>query len=541
MKSRNKHVTLMLAAATFALSLAPPIAAQHGVHTPTLGKVQFKVECNEAAQREFNLAMAYYHSFAWNHLNEPLERVLKADPTCGMAHWARVMGMLDNPFVWPGIIPAKALADGPVALEAARTTGLKSQRERDYVDALAVFFKDQDKLNHRARAKALEDAMAQVAQRYPDDKEASILYALVLSANFDPTDKKYSNQLKAAGILEPLSKEQPDHPGVAHFLIHTYDYPALAQQGMDAARRYGKLAADAPHALHMPSHIFTRVGAWKESIESNAASAKSGTDKTFDKWHAYDYLVYAHLQLGQEAAARQIIREAQSIPTKVDNFPLAYAYGAMPARFALERGAWTEAAKLELTPAPSAFAWNKYPHAESVTVFARGVGAASTKDATQARAEVARLLQLRDAANALKLPYWPGQIEIQADVVRGLATIAEGKADEGIEILRQAATREDATEKHVVTPGPLLPACEVLAAALLDAGKPADALREYETVLTKEPNRLRATAGAGLAAERSRDTQKARLHYGKVLELAAGADGPRPEVTNAKRFLGRSS
>ncbi len=540
MRTRNPRFSLLLIAATFSAMLIAPVAAQHGAHTPTLGKVQFKVDCNEAAQREFNLAMSYYHSFAWNHLNEPLERVLKADPTCGMAHWARVMGMLDNPFTWPGIVSAKTLAEGPVALEAARTTGLKSQRERDYVDALAVFFKDQDKLNHRARAKALEDAMAQVAQRYPDDKEASILYALVLSANFDPTDKKYSNQLKAAGILEPLSKEQPDHPGVVHYLIHTYDYPALAQQGMDAARRYGKLAADAPHALHMPSHIFTRVGAWRESIEANAVSAKAGSDKTFDKWHAYDYMVYAHLQLAQEAAARQIIREAQSIPTKVDNFPLAYAYGAMPARFALERGAWAEAAKLELTPAPSAFAWNKYPHAEAVTVFARGVGAASTKDAARARAELARLLELRDAANALKLPYWPGQIEIQADVVRGLATIAEGKADEGIEILRQAAAREDATEKHVVTPGPLLPAREVLAGALLDAGKSADAVREYEAVLTKEPNRLRATAGAALAAERSGDAQKARLHYGKVLELAANADSPRPEVTNAKRFLGRS-
>ncbi len=539
MEIQNRRLSFVLPAAMFALMSISPVAAQHGAHGPTLGKVQFKVECNEAAQREFNLAMSYYHSFAWNHLNDPLERVLKADPTCGMAHWARALGMLDNPFVWPGIIPAKALTDGPVALEAARAAGLKSQRERDYVDALAVFFKDHDKLNHRARAKALEDAMAQVAQRYPDDKEASILYALVLSANFDPTDKKYSNQLKAAGILEPIAKAQPDHPGAVHYLIHTYDYPALAQQGLDAAHRYGKLAADAPHALHMPSHIFTRVGAWKESIESNAASAKAGSDKTFDKWHAYDYMVYAHLQLGQEAAARQIIREAQSIPTKVDNFPLAYAYGAMPARFALERGAWAEAAKLELTPAPSAFAWNKYPHAESVTAFARGVGAASTKDAAQARAEVARLLQLRDAANALKLPYWPGQIEIQADVVRGLATIAEGKADEGIEILRQAAAREDATEKHVVTPGPLLPAREVLAGVLLDAGKAADALREYETVLTKEPNRLRATGGAALAAERSGDKQKARLHYGKVLELAGSADTPRPEVTNAKRFLGR--
>jgi tetratricopeptide (TPR) repeat protein len=540
MRIGKTRFSLAIAATTFALLSTSPVTAQHHGHAPTLGKVQFKVECNEAAQREFNLAMAYYHSFAWNQLNDPLERALKADPTCGMAHWARVMGMLDNPFTWPGTISAKTLADGSVALEAARATGLKSQRERDYVDALAVFFKDHDKLNHRTRAKALEDAMGQVAQRYPEDKEASILYALILSANFDPTDKQYTNQLKAAGILEPISKAQPDHPGVAHYLIHSYDYPALAPKGLDAARRYGKLAADASHALHMPSHIFTRVGAWKESIESNAASAKAGTDKTFDKWHAYDYMVYAHLQLGQEAAARQIIRDAQTIPTKVDNFPIAYAYGAMPARFALERGAWAEAAKLELTPAPGAFAWTKYPQAEAVNAFARGIGAAATKDAAQARTEAARLLKLRDVATELKIGYWAGQIEIQSEVVRGLATIAEGKTDEGIEILRQAAAREDATEKHVVTPGPLLPAREVLASALLDAGKPVDALREYETVLTKEPNRLRATGGAGLAAERSGDKQKARLHYAKVLELTATADSSRPEAVNAKRFLERS-
>ena len=221
--------------------------------------------------------MAYYHSFAWNELNAPLERALKADPTCGMAHWARALGDAGQPlYLARRYLRQDAGRRARLLSEAARATGLKSQRERDYVDALAVFFKDHDKLNHRARAKALEDAMGQVAQRYPDDKEASILYALILSANFDPTDKKYTNQFKAAGILEPISKAQPDHPGVAHYLIHSYDYPALAPKGLDAARRYGKLAADAPHALHMPSHIFTRVGAWKESIESNAASAQSG-------------------------------------------------------------------------------------------------------------------------------------------------------------------------------------------------------------------------------------------------------------------------
>src|SRR5688500_9591019 len=396
MRLRNNCLSIAIAAATFALPIAP-VVAQHGSHSPTLGKVQFKVDCNEAAQREFNLAMAYYHSFAWNELSAPLERALKADPTCGMVHWARALGMLDNPFVWPGIIPAKALADGPVALEAARTTGLKSQRERDYVDALAVFFKDQDKLNHRARAKALEDAMGQVAQRYPEDKEASILYALILSSNFDPTDRQYTNQLKAAGILEPISKARPDHPGVAHYLIHTYDYPALASKGLNAAHRYGKLAADAPHALHMPSHIFTRVGAWKESIESNTASAKSGTDKTFDKWHAYDYLVYAHLQLGQDAAARKVVADALGSPARVDHIGTAYAYAAMPARLAIERGAWQTAAKLALAPTDG-FPWAKYPQGESINAYARGLGAAMSGDPAAARIEVARLEKLRDVA-----------------------------------------------------------------------------------------------------------------------------------------------
>jgi hypothetical protein len=540
MRMQGISSSLIAVAVTCGLGSAAPAAAHDPAGNPTLGKVHFKVECNEAAQREFNLAMAYYHSFAWSYVNDPLERVLKADPACGMAHWARVLTLLDNPFTWPGTVSVKTLAEGPVGVEAARAAGLRSQRERDYVDALAVFFKDHDKLNHRTRAKAYEVAMSEVARRYPDDKEASILYALVLSANFDPTDKKYTNQLSAAAILEPIAKEQPEHPGVAHYLIHSYDYPALAPKGLEFARRYSKIAPDAAHALHMPSHIFTRVGAWRESIDANVASAKAGSDKTFDKWHAYDYMVYAHLQLGQEAAARRVIRDAQNISTKVDHFALAYAYGAMPARLALERSAWAEAATLELVPAPGAFQWNKYPHCEAVNAFARGVGAAATNDAAKARAEVTRLLQLRDAATALKITYWADQIEIQSEVVRGLATIAEGKSGDGIEILRQAAMREDATEKHVVTPGPILPAREVFAGALLDAGKSADAFREYEAVLAKEPNRFRATVGAALAAERSGNTQKAREYYGKVLELAASADSPRPEVANAKRFLGRS-
>jgi hypothetical protein len=371
------------------------------VHDPSLtrlGKVSFPVSCNAAAQKEFEVAMAYYHSFAWPQLKASLDRVLKADPTCGMAHWGRALGYLDNPFLWPGSLSPKVLADGQAAIDAARAAGLKSQREQDYVEALAVFFKDFDKVNHRTRAKAFEDAQQAVATRYPQDTEAMILYALVLSANFDPTDKKYTNQLRAAKILEPIFQRQPDHPGVAHYLIHSYDYPPIAQQGLDAARRYAKIAPDATHALHMPSHIFTRVGQWSDSVESNRQSATIDGDKTLNSPHAYDYMVYAMLQLGQDRAAEQVIVHARGVSPKPDHVAAAYAYAAMPARLALERGAWQDAAKLPLDPAPDAYQWKKYPQAEAVNAFARGVGAAMSGDAAAARAEMARLQALRDVA-----------------------------------------------------------------------------------------------------------------------------------------------
>lgn len=478
-----------------------------------LGKVDFTVSCNAAAQREFNVAMAYYHSFAWAQMQEPLERVLKADPGCGMAYWLRTLGALGNPFTWPALITPATLSAGAGFLESARRAGLNSQRERDYVDALAVYFTDHDKVGHKPRAKALETALESVMHRYPQDNEAAILYALVLSANFNPTDKKYTNQLKATRILEPIFKAQPEHPGVAHYLIHSYDYPPIAKHGVDAARRYGKIAPDAAHALHMPSHIFTRVGAWKESIESNRASARVAGDKTFDKWHAYDYMVYAHLQLGQDRAAREVVAEAIANPARIEHGATAYAYSAMPARLALERGAWQEAAGLALFPPAEAFPWKKYTFAEANNAFARGVGAAMSGDVAAARAQVARLQQLRSATKA---PYWIEEIAIQGEVVQGLSLCAEGNRAGCLDVLRKAADREDATEKHVVTPGRLVPAREMLAYMQLEAGDAAAALREFEAVLQRDPNRRRAFAGAARAAERAGDARKA-AHYSALL------------------------
>jgi Tfp pilus assembly protein PilF len=511
---QSRHFAAAVAAMVFGVAMSSPLRADDKSATPArLGKVHFQVSCNASAQREFNLAMAYYHSFAWAQMREPVERALAADATCGMAHWLRALAALNNPFAWPTVISAATLSEGPRILETAQRTGLKSQRERDYVDALGVFFKDQDKLDHRARAKALEQALERVMKRYPKDTEAAILYALVLSANFDPSDKKYTNQLKAAAILEPIFKAQPRHPGVAHYLIHSYDYPPIAAHGLKAARSYGKIAPDAAHALHMPSHVFTRVGAWKESIEANRASARAGGDKSFDKWHAYDYMVYAHLQLGQQREAQEIVEEALKNPARIDHPATAYAYAAMPARLALEKAAWKEAAGLELFPAADSYPWKKYTFAEAVNAYARGVGAGMSGEAAAARAQATRLDALREQT---KVAYWAEQIAIQAEVVRGLALRAEGDRAQALSVLKAAAAREEATEKHVVTPGPIVPAREILAYVLLEAGDAKTALRDFESVLKREPNRYRAIAGAARAAERLGDAAKARRYAARL-------------------------
>jgi tetratricopeptide (TPR) repeat protein len=520
-----KLLVLRAAAALAALVLMPGLQA-HDVDSPggKLGSVHFKVECNAAAQREFDLAMAYYHSFAWGDIKAPLQRTLQADPACGMVFWLQALASLDNPFVWPGNVSAVTLAEGAALMDKARKTGLATQRERDYVDALAVFFVDVDKLNHRTRAQAMEAALEKLATRYPDDSEATILYSLVLSANFDPADKQYKNQLRAAMLLEPVFAKQPEHPGAAHYLIHSYDYPPLAERGLQAAQRYSKIAPAAPHAQHMPSHIFTRVGAWNESVAANAASAKADKASGPNTLHAYDYMVYAYLQLGQQRAAEGVRDSAFAVAKPPDNFAAAYAYAAIPGRLALERGDWAGAAKVELRPAADAFPWAKYPQAEAINAYARALGAAALRDAAAVDTELARLQRLQDRATELKIGYWVEQIGIQIDVVRGFAAFKAGQTDAGIAALRQAADREDASEKHVVTPGLLLPAREILAASLFERGDAAGALREYEAVLRKEPNRLRAMSGAGSAAERIGDTSKARSYAQNVSRQTAQLD-----------------
>jgi hypothetical protein len=529
---KTLRALLLLSCAGVLSSIGSAVAQTSGHHGAKLGTVEFKVDCIGEAQRHFKQGMALYHSYVWSDATGAFQAALDSDPGCGMAHWGRAMSLLDNPFLWPGSLSPQRLDEVAAALQAARNAGLKNARERDYVAALEVFLRDRGKLDHRTRLQSFEDALSQLASDYPEDIEASILFALVTSANFDPKDKTYANQLRAARVLEPLFKAHPDHPGIAHYLIHTYDYAPIAKHGLEAAGRYAVIAPDAPHALHMPSHIFTRVGHWKESIASNRASMKAAGAATFDGHHAADYLVYAHLQLAQPGAARDALSESLNMKP-IDHLAAAYAYAAMPARLVLEAGEWKVAASLPLRPSTEAYPWPKYPQAEAINAFARGIGAALSGDADASRREHARLIGLRDR---IKIPYWYEQADIQAGVVAALTLCAMSKGQECLDELGRVADREDATEKHVVTPGPILPVREVLADKLLDRNRPDDALAAYEAVLEKEPNRYRALVGAMRAADMAGNSQRAREHARKVAERSSEADARLPSVSEAVRL-----
>jgi hypothetical protein len=508
---------------------APASAAdQHAGH-PVLGAVHFPVTCTPDAQEAFDEAMKLQHSFWYAAAHDGFSEVLQRDPECVMAYWGIAMTKLTNPFSPP---TAQNLADGWAALEQARQQGAKSPREADYISALSAFYHDADTKDHRTRVLAYEQAMAQLHDRYPDDSEAAIHYALALNVAALPTDKTYAKQLQAAEILEAEVVRQPDHPGVVHYLIHTYDYPPLAEHGLKAADRYADLAASAPHALHMPSHIYTRLGYWDRSIETNLRSAEvARTAKDMGgELHARDYMVYAYLQTGRDEAARRAIEEAQQfagaeLPSPGGPFALA----AMPARLAMERGAWEEAANL--TPRPSKFAF-----ADAISHFARAVGLARSGRPEAAAADVLALQRLADSLRTSNA-YWAEQVDIQRIAATAWIADAEGKRDEALTLMRSAAEREAGTEKHAITPGPLAPAREQLAEMLLTADRPADALKEFEAVQQVEPNRLRALFGAGRAAELAGDAPAAKRYYGQVVELTTSADTSRPEIEAAKAFV----
>ncbi len=519
----GRQVVITTTAAILACLAQPALAAPRDAQ---LGKVHFETSCTPAAQKLFDRAMLYQHSFWYRASQRTFEEVLKTDPNCAMAYWGIALSLLYNPHAPP---PPANLPIGLDAVQKGKALGVKTEREREYIDAIGVMYVDHDKVDHRTRVQNYLKAMEQVAQRYPKDDEAQIAYAITLNVAASPTDKTYANQLKGAALLEPIFKRQPLHPGVAHYLIHLYDYPAIAEKGLEAAKRYAKIAAAAPHAQHMPSHIFTRVGYWRESIKSNAESARIAKldGETHDQAHGMDYLVYAHLQLGQDKKAQAVIDEMNKIEFKIDRFAGPYAVAASPARYAVERSDWKAAADLVVKS-------SKYLYADAITHFARALGAARSGNPGGAKPDVTKLAELSDKLRQAKDAYWSEIVGIQQQVATAWVLYAEGKHDDALKTMSAAADAEDKTEKHPVTPGPLAPARELYGAMLLDRGMAKEALAAYEAVLKKEPNRLATYVGAAKAATKAGEPGKARQYTAKVLSLTKNADTERPEVVELR-------
>lgn len=526
------------------LGVALVTAHEAAADADKIGQVHFPTSCSAEAQVHFDRAVALLHSFWFPEAIKAFNTVLETDSSCAMGYWGIAVSLLGNPLA--GAPTPQALQEGQATLRYAKPVGVRTEREYDYLNAIALFYKDVEATDQLTRGLAYEQAMERLAARYPDDTEATIFYALALNITARPTDKTYANQLKAAALLENIFAQQPNHPGVAHYLIHSYDYPPIAEKGLPAARRYASIAPAAPHALHMPSHIFTRLGLWQESIQTNRASAMAARDElrapqpvgaaSYNALHAMDYMMYAHLQLAQDQAARRLLDEVLALSKMdVEHFGAAYALAAIPARYVLERRRWEEATTLQLHP--KELTWERFPQSEAVTVFARGLGAARSGQGAAAQQDVARLQALRDALVASGQKYWAEQVEIQRQVVSAWLARLEGKKEEAVKLMRAAVALEEATEKHPVTPGPLIPARELLGELLLELNQPALALPAFEASQRVEPHRFRGLYGAARAADLAGEKEKARTLYMQLVMMCAPADSERPELSEAKAFL----
>jgi len=506
-------------------------------HSPAaLGEVNFPVSCTPEAQEKFNTAVSLLYSFYWEKIDGALAEVLAADPACAMAHWVKAVASLDNALGSPPT--PKQEKQGWEAVQKAKQLGGKTQRERDYIAAVEIVFKDYATVPFATRAVAYEKALEQIYLRYPEDSEAAILYAFWLQVTADRNDQTYAQQLKSARILEKILPQQPDHPGITHFIIHAYDFPAIAEHGVNAAERYASIAPDSPHALHMPSHIFSRVGRWQSSIDTNIRShAASRSDR--DAYHAMDYLVYASLQLARDSEAHKWVQfvDSDQKPNE-ETRQIAYAGAAIPARYALERGDWAAASQLALHPARAQFDWSPFPEGEAVNAYARGLGAARRSDAAAAIAEIARLTILRAAMVTQKKNYWAEQADIQIGAISAWIARAEGRDDDALRLMRETADLEDKTEEHIMMPGRVIPVREMLGELLLELKQPALALVAFEQSQINDPNRFRNVYGAAHAAELAGDRKKASAFYAKLLAQVGTAVG-RSEIEHARSFTAK--
>ena len=542
--TRQRICVLFLAAALFALPIQPGARADAGpAAAKASGEVNFQISCGPAVQKTFKEAVWTLHSFWYPEALKGFTAVTEAEPGCAMGYWGIAMSHWYP--LWFPPSPA-ALKAGAEAVEKAVAAGPKTEREKDYIAAIAAFYRDSDKLDHQTRAVAYEKAMEQVYLRYPEDREAAVFYGLALNASALPTDKTYANKRKAAEILNKVWAEQPNHPGVVHYLIHSDDSDQFAAAGLDAAICYSKIAPDVPHALHMPSHIFTRLGMWQQSINSNRAAhaaavayvRKTLGPESFDSEtvHTMDYLEYAYLQTAQDRGAKEVVDELTSFRrSAAPNLPTAYAVAAIPVRFALERRDWHAAASLS---APAiGFPLERFPWAEAMLSFARSLGAAQTGDIPGAQAEIAKLQSLEDKLLEAKDSYWANQVEVQRLGAASILAHVQGDDKKAIELARAAADLDATMDKHPATPAAVLPARELLADLLLELNEPGAALKEYEQALRNDPNRFRSILGRARAAKQLGDIAASRDAYQKLVALSTSAVSERPELSEAKAFL----
>ncbi len=529
MNLTRKH----FAAVSIALLVISGTAQSHEADEKgQLGRVKFTSSCDPKVQPLLETGVAMLHSFWYSAAEKTFRDVLAQDPSCTIANWGVAAILMSNPLAGQGA-SAKNAAVAQAAIEQGRRVPPKTQRERDYIEAVSAYYQDFSTRSERSRQESRAKAFEALAARYPDDDEAQIFSALYIAGTQSQADQTYAAYLKAAGILEKLFVKYPDHPGVAHYLIHSYDAPPIAKQGLPAARRYASIAPAAPHALHMPSHIFTRVGAWEDSVATNrrsAEAAKNGGEPN-EAYHATDYAVYALLQLARDNDAK---REMEQV-LKITNFTpgvrtAPYAIAAMPARYAVERGAWREA--MQLQPQVT-----RHSYTDAITYFARALGAARSGDTAAAEKDAAELARLHKALEDAKDNYWATEVEVQRLAVAGWIALGQGKRDDALKFMRAAADLEDKNEKSIVTPGRILPARELLGDMLLELKQPAQALKEFEASHVREPNRFRGYAGAARAAEASGDRRKAADYYAKLTELAKNGDSSRPELARARAYL----
>jgi hypothetical protein len=519
--------------------------AAHSAHEH-FGRVHIPISCSQDAQRQFDRAVAMLHSFFYPETIKAFNAIAQAEPSCAMAYWGVAISQRPNPLVPP--FSPEDLQAGWSAIEKARSARAASQYERDWIEALSVFFEHYDTLDQKTRTAKYEAAMAKLHERYPQDTEVAVFYALALNEAVDLADKSYSRQLKAAAILEQLAQAQPDHPGIAHLLIHSYDYAPIAARGLPAARRYAALEPSAPHALHMPSHIFSTLGMWQDAIQADLASdaaAKAyaaavnpgslvNAAANAARYHSLDFLANAYLQLAQDKRAKAIVDERNSVAELSPDYRYSghTAFAAIPVRYAIERGAWTEAATLQVPRTP-------YPQAEAITWFGRALGAARSGDLADARRDFDEIARLRAELVTAHDVYWMEQLDVQADAATAWIALGERRVDEAIALMRAAADREDRTEKSVAMENRLSPMRELLGELLLEAGRPAEAQREFEVSLTSVPNRFRSLAGAGQAAALAGHKAVARLHYEQLLVLTRDADVERAPLKAAREFLAK--